>query len=156
MISLSGFQIRGLNRFHVHKISMIQRIHGFVKLVKICSLNIGHSLQIVTYLFSYMHHHRLCIHMYKYKELLRGSNKIVRCQNKSVSRIMMHLKDITSISYPSSYFQKYPIVVQTFRTNTPTPPPHFGIHCVPQKLHVHFQQSSYICLYLEVPTTSVI
>ena len=36
---------------YVHKISMIQRIHGLVKLVNICSLNTGQSFLILTFVF---------------------------------------------------------------------------------------------------------
>ena len=35
----------------------------------------------------------------------------------------MHLKGKSSISYPSSHFQNYHIIVQTFRTNITPPPP---------------------------------
>ena len=67
----------------------------------------------------------------------KAATKRVRCKNKSVWRIMMHLKAITSISYPSnSYFQKYRIVVQTFRTNknlpAPLPPPILDSLCSPK------------------------
>ena len=55
---------------------------------------------------------------------------------------MMHLKGMPASRIPD--LQKYHIVVQTFRT----PPTQFGISCVPQKLHVHFHQSSYIPISL--------
>ena len=78
------------------------------------------------------------------KNCCEAAAKRVRCQNKSVPRIMMHLKGIASRIFQVTIFPK--VLHSCINIRTPPPPPQFGIPCVPKKLHIIFQQSSCISI----------